>query len=353
MDFAWTYIVAQVSFRYSGSMRKSRLNAQRMSAAQRNQIGREYEAGNTTTELSRKHGVCQSFVARCVTQSGRSIRPATVRAAGKLSELQKSEAIRRYLDGATCQQIADHFGLKQQASVWEMLSRRGIVRPSSIANRRHSLRQDAFDVLAPEASYWVGFLITDGCISDSLDGPRLILSLAEKDAAHVELFRSFIGASHPIRVASNAGGYGSGKSASLHIRACGLAPALARLGVVPKKTSTAAAPSHLAFDRDFWRGCIDGDGTVSIHTNRKRGYRIPFIQLVGASRTLIEQFATYVRSISSAMASIEFSRGVYVTRAGGSAASRVISTLYANASVSLARKREAAESVIKLSNAKS
>jgi hypothetical protein len=271
---------------------------------------------------------------------------------GKLTEQQKIDAAARYLAGETCQQVADAFGVKQ-CSMWEMLKRRNLTRPTSVTNRRHTLNERAFDTITPESAYWVGFLITDGCLSDASRGShQILLQVSEKDVEHLHSFKRFLGSDHPIsprQTSKKAGHFGDGLHYVYNVRACGLAAPLIRYGVTPRKTATAAACDVLAFDRHFWRGCIDGDGTVSIH--KTGGTLRPYVQLCGASRTLLEQFSAFVRTVvPSAPATVRQGHGVLVVSVIGHAAIALTKHLYADCTIALPRKLSSAREIMAVEN---
>ena len=72
---------------------------------------------------------------------------------------------------------------------------------------------------------------------------------------------------------------------------------LTRLGVGPRKSLTLRIRDKaLLQSRDFWRGVIDGDGTVVIarHAKQRRTYWYPRIQLVSGSEAFILQFTDFL-----------------------------------------------------------
>lgn len=116
----------------------------------------------------------------------------------------------------------------------------------------HTVWHGAFDKLTDEAAYWVGLLITDGCVHRQR---RIKLSLQERDSASLDRLAAF------VRTTARPGKIEKG-SRGLRFTSPRMCARLAELGVGPRKTKTAKAPSCLLDNRHFWRGVIDGDGTL-------------------------------------------------------------------------------------------
>jgi hypothetical protein len=229
------------------------------------------------------------------------------------------------------------------------------------SRRGHTINEHAFDVASPERDYWVGMLMTDGCVSDG----SVILSLGDRDVDHVYAFRQFLGATHRIRVKPTNG---SGTfMADFRVKSDRLSNVLSSFGVVPRKTRVAKVIG-LESSRDFWRGCIDGDGSVClVKAVEGTAYGVyPVIALCGASLALLEQFASYIRSvIPSARMGVKkpqiknglirgktFTVNLPVSQVSlkGQHAIQMIRHLYSGARVSLTRKADTAEKIMQMAD---
>ncbi len=122
-----------------------------------------------------------------------------------------------------------------------------------------------------------------------------------------------------------------------------LTNALAQYGVVPNKSLTAKVIG-LENNADFWRGVVDGDGSIAI-TN-SRGKFEPTLELVG-SHGIVSQFAAFVKSVSPESTSSVRPQGtIWVTNTHGKCAVPVIDAMYMHCTTALKRKRRIALQIL-------
>lgn len=202
-----------------------------------------------------------------------------------------------------------------------------------------SFREDAFDVLTEESAYWLGMLITDGCVSwpKNRPSPRIFLRQAERQRAHVERFRAFLGASNAIVAHVHKDPRGAERhTVCLQVTSRRLGEALTRYGVVPRKTGVAKAAEELVWMPSFWRGVIDGDGCV--YGPRKFYY--------SGSEPLADQFIAFVRGFDGSFAPTKIRQpGCVVVYACGTIAEAVLRALYGGADLCLVEKKQRALAV--------
>lgn len=248
---------------------------------------------------------------------------------GKLTPEQRNEATRRFAAGESTKAIAAEYGVAAPVII-KNARRRGVVFPWRKPPRRYTVNEQAFAVMTPEVAYWIGFLMADGSV---LDSGRLTLKLAEKDRGHIEKFRDFLGSSHPINITTRRTGYLPGSRAcDLVIVSRVLCAALARFGIVPRKSTTGGCIG-LENDRDFWRGVIDGDGGLY---PRQDGLHQLFV--CGAT-PLIEQYRSFIAPIvPKATAPVTPYGTISQCRIFTKNASAVVRHLYYDGCVSLDRK---------------
>lgn len=201
----------------------------------------------------------------------------------------EEEICQKYRNGESANDLAEIYHVSPPA-IHGCLKRHGIKKRSlSESIRQYAVDESVFDHVTEESAYWAGFLMADGHINRNRQSVEMWL--AAKDRRHIEKFRRFLKSSHPIYYRLRGTGYPGQDSYGLHISSPHLVQALARFGVTNDKSSHGQV-KILEENRHFWRGLIDGDGSVGfIHS---RGHAYPSIQLVG-TEVLMLQFADFFR----------------------------------------------------------
>lgn len=256
---------------------------------------------------------------------------------------QQEEICVLYQEGWSRNKLASHFGGSRQTVTNLLMKRLGEMRSKEERQRREGLNHLVFDDLEPEnVRYWVGFLMADGCISITKHTKYLICQLSIVDKAHLENLRSFLGSDHKISLVTRRPTEKSNHCVRLSVGNSHICEKLISYGMIPRKHENTYVCKKLAFDRHFWRGYVDGNGTVGLQ--RKRQNYLPSLQLSGCFG-LVKQFSEYAASIH-----IYGSRNITSGRNknwhksfSGFYANQVIRELYTNCTVSLERKQVSAE----------
>ncbi len=101
-------------------------------------------------------------------------------------------------------------------------------------------------------AYWLGFLTADGCITT---GNRITVHLGIIDCSHLYKLKDALQTTQKVSI--------NNRSCSFTICSPEIAADLAVHGILPKKTfSTKPAQVQPELERHYWRGVIDGDGTI-------------------------------------------------------------------------------------------
>lgn len=303
------------------------MNPQALTEEEIKSAKRSYEEGATLKELSERFDVRQETISRWIKRYGAEVSRRVL-----TSEKEKS-VIKLYQEGLSQCKIAKEFSISIGA-VGNILERNNIKkRTHSESTRKYKLNQQVFEKITPESSYWIGFLLADGCIEEKRNGgDRISLKLKSEDKSHLEKFRKFLETDKPIFEKKGSRGH---IRSIIRINSQKMTDDLRRFGIVPRK-SLIADPKKIN-NRDFWRGMVDGDGHLSFN---QRGYAC--LSLAG-SKKVCEKFQEFVKSFSKTRASIHQQDRIYNFPVGGQYARKVAEELYKNAKVYLDRKYEIAK----------
>lgn len=204
------------------------------------------------------------------------------------------------------------------------------------------LNESAFDTITEESAYWAGFLMADGCISDTdRSTPKVSVRLAVKDRVHLEAFRDFLGSKHAIVPVKR-----KHPAVDFRFRSARIVDALASLGILPRKTHAARFLGGLEYNRHAWRGVIDGDGSLGLHgMGRKRLVR-PMLSLAG-SEPLMRQFIDFARTVADCALTLQPHGKIWKVQLSCNTAYLAAKSLYEDCTVALSRKLATAVEIIR------
>lgn len=196
-------------------------------------------------------------------------------------------------------------------------------------SRGFVLDESKFETITDESAYWVGFLLADGNVSKN----TITVNLKTSDRQHLEKFREFMGGNQTISLKKDVrvSGYAFG---SIKV-----AKDLAKFGIVPNKSYIAKVPDELKLNPHFWRGVVDGDGTISKTT----------IGLCG-TKEVCEAFVNFARLVNGTKATVQQCKdNLWHTRVGVARpeSSKLARLMYDNDGTHLDRKYEKVMEIIK------
>jgi hypothetical protein len=175
------------------------------------------------------------------------------------------------------------------------------IRPRGPAPRSGTIRV----AWCPNIAYALGLMATDGNLSSRAGQ----MSLVSKDLEQVENLRMCLGLRAPISRVPGA----TGTLNKVQWSDRGLYNWFLSVGLTPAKSRTIgplAVPDE--FFADFFRGCVDGDGSVLVCTDRhhavKRAnyvYERLYVSLVSASRRFLEWIQQRVNSAIAVRGAIQ------------------------------------------------
>lgn len=188
------------------------------------------------------------------------------------------------------------------------------------------INHHAFDELTPEVLYWIGMLYTDGHINQNRES-SIEINLHENDEGHLEKFKQFLGSSRKVNNGHNC--------KRLRINSKRIRDRLVELGFTANKSTTIAPHKLLKHSRDFWRGCVDGDGGLYWRKDNT-GH----ITLCGTLETVFDFiiFCSKEAGVKEKYPTKSNGKNLYQVSYYGQDAKKIATLLYKDAPVYLDRK---------------
>lgn len=152
------------------------------------------------------------------------------------------------------------------------------------------LNEHYFDEIdSPTKAYWLGLLMTDGCVFDNKHGDKkLCLTLKTQDEYLIKEFLQALNCNKKIVHANGR------TESSVQIASDILCDSLAKYGVIPQKTGK----QHFicpAYQEAYLHGLIDGDGSISFYARPNRKCHFKSIRLCGANREFLEETIRFTK----------------------------------------------------------
>lgn len=262
------------------------------------------------------------------------------------SHLQVDQLIELYQSGLSYRQIGKITNSSSYA-VQRRLSAVGIetratgeqtrLSNSWFDTRKYSCNDRFFDIIDnEEKAYWLGFLLADGCVRSNRD--TLTINLKKSDHPHLQKFLDSVESNHVI------GFHKQGKhpepNCSITITSHRMIPALRAKGIIAGRKMPVIIRPDL--ERHYWRGCVDGDGTIAFSKAKRAGGDTKYyscVSLVGTKETVF-RFRAFARRVINSSANPVQVKKVWNIKYHGVAAKALASFLYNHSSVFLDRKME-------------
>lgn len=309
---------------------------------QEKQITAEYMAGGLLLDdLVRKWGTYKWMISKVIKRNGGSVmnRIAASRQHKCIFDSDGEQRIREEYEACkNSTLIAKKYGIGA-STVLEIVNRAG----GKTGRRKHTLNEAAFDDAEnnPEAAYWVGFIFADGCVSEAskTGQKRLVVGLNPRDRQQIYNLRSFLQASHAITEGK--------RLVAITITSDRVVESLGKYGIVPRKSLIAQVPDSMLWNRDFWRGVVDGDG--GFHFSKRPGEtNITSVITMCGSRHTCECFLQYANAIYQSKGKIRKNKSIWAVPCYSWQACHLALHLYRSGDMALNRKMYAAKMAIEL-----
>jgi hypothetical protein len=224
-----------------------------------------YQADVPVAEIASRASVCVKTVRNIARRAGL---PARIAPAPE----RNREVALRYAAGDRVQAIADAHGLTTQA-VRGIAARAGLPARTNW-RRRYPLDETAFDRPTKTGWWLVGLLAADGSVHEAENRISLCQSMKDVDVLHA--FYAYVGCpERPItrlRLSKEAAARQLPRSPAGEARifSARIVRALARYGVVPRKTASMRLSEEASSRAATWLGVLDGDGSVGIYRDGRQ-----------------------------------------------------------------------------------
>ena len=243
--------------------------------------------------------------------------------------------VNAYLSGMSSADAARKYGYNDRHTCTEWVKKMGHSVREKGGQVKYSLNESYFDKIdTEEKAYWLGFITVDGSVTKN----KLSISLGAVDKHHLEKFKHAIKSDAPIYTYKNNDA--KNNYVRINIASQRIIDALAKYGVCPNKIFTIKPYQQIPIDfaSDYWRGIIDGDGSISKMTNRDEWK----ISLTG-SKYITNGFRAFIRKHITTNSNVRNAKNSFeICFAGTNLPLAILRLLYEDASVFLDRKYQKA-----------
>jgi hypothetical protein len=209
-----------------------------------------------------------------------------------------------------------------------------------------------FDIKIPEYSYLIGFIQSDGNLiraKNRKDKWKMSIELGIKDITILKKIKKLIlptNSSISTRI-RDTNFKKNNKSATLYVCDKHFRYTINYYGVpYGKKSNIIEVPKQKYSEADYWRGIIDGDGSIGFTKDKK-----PFISLVTSSSKLVKSYCDFIYKNTGKIFNKKDNRNkrdnVYNIIIVNEDAKKIISLLYYKGCISINRKYVLSKKIIK------
>lgn len=330
--------ILEVLRRQGVTIRPSRSEFYKITSEMVEQAILRYQNGELLSDIAKEYGVTYANLAYHLQNRGIAKYPNGYQMRS-FKPMVDEEIGQRYEAGENLPELTRVYGPNKMAIRKAIMRTGRQMRSKKVALKKYGLKEDAFRELTSAAMYWIGFIMADGCITDRKDNKQsyvLAIDLHRKDRNHLAKFISFLSYDGPISDYKNR--FMSG----VKIVSDSLVYDLMKFGVSVRKSLNEQPCDALIDSIDYWRGEVDGDGSIWMD-----GY-MPAMSLIGGEY-LITKFENFVKSFTSTKASPSHKgNGLWSLALKCGPAIDTIKTLYGNCdpACALDRKLERAKRIL-------
>jgi intein/homing endonuclease len=261
--------------------------------------------------------------------------------ASKYSWLTKELLEKDYMKLGSAVAIANKYGMTDKTAR-RLLKINGI-QTKTRYDHKYIVDHDFFSRDNEQSFYIAGFIAADGSLTSAKYSKILKISLAVKDASHLELIKMVLGSDHKtekyIKKYKTKKGIKWSKCVAVQITSSKLFQDLKRFNIIPNKTATYYMPDWLLNHpllNHFMRGYFDGDGSFYLD---KRNNSLHF-KMVG-TKIFLEQYKKSLNSLLKLNSNSKIGKTKSIYRleySGKEDVKNITNLLYNKATLYLTRK---------------
>lgn len=223
------------------------------------------------------------------------------------------------------------------------------VRSNKINSRKFNVNHNYFENIdTHEKAYWLGFIYTDGYITNTQNSKKFGVALSKKDIKHLEKLNNCLNSTYPIHTYMQKNGQGfkiDNEYCRLLISSDKIYDDLIKHGVYEHKTNILEKPNiREEFYPSFILGYFDGDGSIFLNQGKYPFYSIN----MAGTNDILTFIHNYIQSkqITNKNINIEKRRDnqivSYIRYGGNNLVSKILDDLYqyVDSNLPLNRKRE-------------
>lgn len=251
--------------------------------------------------------------------------------------MNHTELLADYLEGMSSKNLAKKYRTELKNIQCE-LSKMGYTYKDARL-RYDGYNNQAFSDWSEEhAAYFYGFILGDGCLCSLRKS--IVIGINTKDIDILEKLKSYLGSRNKISTRIVQGKHSVSQFSFSDKE---IVNRLIANGLTSRKSTKESIPDNLQYNRHFWRGLIDADGSLVI----KRSSKVFTLSLVGSKETA-EKFKLFCDTVVGSEAKIRLhsgSKNVYYCTVCGQKSRKIVSLLYKDSQVYLERKYQIADSI--------
>ncbi len=196
-----------------------------------------------------------------------------------IHELQNctDDIIASYLNGNSVLNISQKYSTNTH-QIQSILDKHNIQKISQMKRNNPLFVEDYFKIInTKEKAYWIGWLITDGGVSNKND---IEIALAARDEDILRLLENDLHIQNKVKSFNN-------EYVRFSVSSVNMCKDLEQYGIVPNKTLTLEFPKNIPeeFETHLLRGMFDGDGgfttgmATRFYKHRNKSYTKPYQEL--------------------------------------------------------------------------